>query len=80
MKKTKPLKPEQKALNYLIRKGWVFDEEDICIRQLGKAFNEGNIASAIKVLIDKGWQLTSMGDIRVLNEALKIYIRQRVQQ
>lgn len=72
------MKPEEKAFNYLVSKGWRFDNEKLNIASLKTAFQKhgstrndlANIAWALK---EKGWFFYSLKDFEKLDEARKIY-------
>lgn len=72
------MKPEQRALNYLKSRRWIFDSEKDSLSDLKKSFKRNGCAvnsTAVLVcdLIKSGWSINSLNDIRNLDRARRIY-------
>jgi hypothetical protein len=71
------MKPEQKALEYLISKKWYFDDEKMAAKDLKRAFkNSGrnHLVNAINILLkNTDWSFYNINDLKTLDNARKIY-------
>lgn len=74
--------PELKSLNYLKRKFWVFENDKQSAKDLKDSFinNRGGYKTVVESIIflitkRKNWGFYTLNDIKNLNEARKIFIR-----
>ena len=71
--------PQRKAVNFLIEKGWEFDDDSEVRKQFKSAskygYWRGELGDAISYLIKKGWFFNTIADLKTLDKARQIALR-----
>lgn len=67
----------EKVYEILISAGWEFDNREEALKDINYAFKDNThrncLSSIIKRLLDKNWIFYGINDVKLLDEARKIY-------